>query len=93
MFPPDTKCIYSILSAGSLIGKYMAYLGPSNMSGITVLISSSSCYPSLVTFFCDKSLHLQKMPLDFVGCACNLGIWTTVDFTGRDQGAKKISLH
>lgn len=93
MFPPDTKCICSSLSAGSQIGKYMVYLGHFNMAGITVLISSSSCCPSLVTFLYDKSLHLQKMPLDFVGCACNLGIWTTTDFTGKDQGAKTISLH
>lgn len=89
MFPPDTKCICSSLSAGSQIGKYVVYLGHFNMAGITVLISSSSCCPSLVTFLYDKSLHLQKMPLDFVGCACNLGIWTTLISLVKIKGQKR----
>lgn len=82
--------MYSLL-AGSEIGSYMAYLGHSQLAGITILTSSSSCYSSLVTFSYDNSLHLQKMPLDFVGCARDLGTWhwIFIDFIGKDQGAKK----
>lgn len=89
-FPSGKKCMYS-LPAGSQIEKYLAYLGHCHLAVITILISSSSCYPSLVTFFCDKSLHLQKMPLDFVSCAHDLGTWSVVGFIGKDQGAKKVT--
>lgn len=45
-----------------------------------------------MTFFCDKSLHLQKMPLDFASCAHDLGTWSIVGFIGKDQGAKKVTV-
>lgn len=90
-FPSGTKFMYS-LPAGCQIGKYLAYLGHSHLAVITVLLSSSSCYPYLVTFFCDKSLHLQKMPLDFASCAHDLGTWSIVGFIGKDQGAKKVTV-
>lgn len=73
----------------------MAYPGHSQLAGITVLISSSSRYPSLVTFFYENRLHLQKMPLDFVDCAHDLGTWHWIiaDFFDKDQGAKKVTSH